>query len=55
MTEAARMEGPIRTIDELEAAVGAKPAAVDLKVIDHLDAHARRWPSPASPTRSAST
>lgn len=37
------MEGPIRTIAELEAAVGAKPAAVDLKVIDHLDAHARRW------------
>jgi len=38
MTEAA-----IRTIAALEATVGAKPATVDLKVIDHLDAQARRW------------
>lgn len=33
----------IHTVAALEAAVGAKPAAIDLKVIDHLDAHARRW------------
>ena len=33
----------IRTVAALKAAVGARPAAADLKVIDHLDAHARRW------------
>jgi len=33
----------LQTITELEAQVGAKPAAIDLKVIDHMDAHARRW------------
>ncbi|WP_245152509.1 pyridoxamine 5'-phosphate oxidase family protein [Allopusillimonas soli] len=33
----------LRTIAELEAQAGAKPAAIDLKVIDHLDGHARRW------------
>mgnify|MGYP001037203712 CR=1 FL=1 len=32
----------LRTTAELEAQAGAKPAAIDLKVIDHLDAHARR-------------
>ena len=37
------IDGPIRTIAALEATVGAKPAAIDLKVIDHLDAQARRW------------
>lgn len=37
------MDGVIHTLDELEAQVGAKPGAVDLKVIDHLDAQARRW------------
>ncbi|MFC4201896.1 pyridoxamine 5'-phosphate oxidase family protein [Candidimonas humi] len=31
------------TIAELEAQVGAKPSAIDLKVIDHMDEHARRW------------
>lgn len=33
----------LRTIAELEAQAGAKSAAIDLKVIDHLDEHARRW------------
>lgn len=33
----------LRTTAELEAQVGAKPAAIDLKVIDHLDEHALRW------------
>ncbi|MFT3804327.1 MAG: pyridoxamine 5'-phosphate oxidase family protein [Burkholderiaceae bacterium] len=33
----------IRTTEELEAQVGARPAAIDLKVIDHLDVQARRW------------
>jgi len=33
----------LRTIAELEAQAGAKPAAIDLKVIDHLDGHACRW------------
>jgi len=37
------LEPPILRIGELEAQVGAKPAAIDLKVIDHLDTHARRW------------
>ena len=37
------MDTLIRTVSELEAQVGARPAAADLKVIDHLDAHARRW------------
>ncbi|HYG45569.1 MAG TPA: pyridoxamine 5'-phosphate oxidase family protein [Bordetella sp.] len=37
------MNGAIRTIEALEAQVGARPAAVDLKVIDQLDDHARRW------------
>ncbi len=33
----------IHTLAALEAVVGPKPAAIDLKVIDHLDALARRW------------
>lgn len=37
------MDNPIHTIEALEARIGARPAAIDLKVIDHLDAHARRW------------
>ncbi len=37
------MDTIIRTTDALEAQVGARPAVVDLKVIDHLDAHAQRW------------
>ena len=43
MAEVVAVDAPIRTVDELEAQVGAKPAAIDLKVIDHLDVHARRW------------
>ncbi|MBO9354790.1 pyridoxamine 5-phosphate oxidase [Bordetella petrii] len=37
------MDGAIDTVEALEAQTGARPAAVDLKVIDHLDAHALRW------------
>jgi len=37
------MDDAIRTVEALEARVGARPAVVDLKVIDHLDAHAQRW------------
>ncbi|HYG41338.1 MAG TPA: pyridoxamine 5-phosphate oxidase, partial [Bordetella sp.] len=37
------MDGAIRTVEALEAQVGARPAAVNLKVIDQLDGHARRW------------
>ncbi len=33
----------IQTIDDLQARLGPRPAVVDLKVIDHLDAHAQRW------------
>lgn len=33
----------IRTVEALEAQVGPRPAAIDLKVIDHLDAQACRW------------
>lgn len=33
----------LRTTAELDAQIGAKPASIDLKVIDHLDAHACRW------------
>ncbi len=33
----------IRTEQGLQAQVGARPAVADLKVIDHLDAWARRW------------
>ncbi|MEM6999950.1 MAG: pyridoxamine 5'-phosphate oxidase family protein [Pseudomonadota bacterium] len=31
------------TLDDVQAAVGRLAAARDLKVIDHLDAHAQRW------------
>ena len=37
------MSGSITTIAELEACMGKTPAVVNLKVIDHLDAGARRW------------
>ena len=37
------VDEPILTIPALEAAVGARPAAIGLKVIDHLDAQARHW------------
>lgn len=33
----------IDTIEKLEAVLGKAPPAVHLKVIDHLDGHARRW------------
>ncbi|WP_454692624.1 pyridoxamine 5'-phosphate oxidase family protein [Achromobacter aloeverae] len=33
----------IETVEALEALIGARPDMVDLKVIDHLDAQARRW------------
>lgn len=47
------MTRPIHSISELEARVGARPATADLKVIDHLDACARRWLA-ASPFAFAS-
>ena len=37
------MNAPITDIAALEARVGKKPAAIDMKVIDHLDAHDQRW------------
>lgn len=37
------MKGLICNEAELEACVGKTPAAVNLKVIDHIDATARRW------------
>jgi predicted pyridoxine 5'-phosphate oxidase superfamily flavin-nucleotide-binding protein len=37
------MDDAIRTVSALEAQVGARADAVNLKVIDHLDDHARRW------------
>lgn len=37
------MDESILTIDALEGQVGARPSAADMKVIDHLDAHAQRW------------
>ena len=37
------MNDAIRTVNDLENLLGSRPAAVDMKVIDHLDAHARRW------------
>lgn len=37
------MHEAIATVEALETHVGGRPAAVDMKVIDHLDAHARRW------------
>ena len=37
------MNTSITDITALEARVGRKPAAVDMKVLDHLDAHDRRW------------
>lgn len=37
------MDSVIRTIADFEAQVGAQPAAVNLKVIDHLDALALKW------------
>ncbi|MFT3817941.1 MAG: pyridoxamine 5'-phosphate oxidase family protein [Rubrivivax sp.] len=42
-SEAAPADGAVLTIAALEARVGARTSAVDLKVIDHLDAQARRW------------
>ena len=33
----------IETVDQLEAVVGKKPAALDMKVVDHIDPHAQRW------------
>lgn len=37
------MDNVISTVDALEAQVGVRPDVVNLKVIDHLDAHAQRW------------
>lgn len=37
------MNDVIRTVADLEGLIDTRPAVVDLKVIDHLDAHARRW------------
>lgn len=37
------MNDDIRTVEQLEAQVGATPNAINLKVINHLDAHALRW------------
>lgn len=37
------MDSVINTVEALESQVGARAGAVDLKVIDHLDAHAQRW------------
>ncbi|MBV7482937.1 pyridoxamine 5'-phosphate oxidase family protein [Bordetella sp. BOR01] len=37
------MDGVIHTVEALEAQVGTRPDAVNLKVIDHLDVHAQRW------------
>ncbi|AHC45621.1 hypothetical protein AX27061_1156 [Achromobacter xylosoxidans NBRC 15126 = ATCC 27061] len=37
------MNDRIDTVTALEARVGTRPEAANLKVIDHLDAHAQRW------------
>lgn len=37
------MDTIIHTTEALDAQVGARPPVADLKVIDHLDAHALRW------------
>src|SRR3546814_14097512 len=37
------MQSVIDTVEALEAQVGKRSDAVNLKVIDHLDGHAQRW------------
>jgi len=37
------MDSVIDTVEALETHVGAQPGGINLKVIDHLDEHARRW------------
>ncbi|QRK09303.1 pyridoxamine 5'-phosphate oxidase family protein [Archangium violaceum] len=37
------MENTLGSISELEACLGTTPLGVQMKVIDHLDAHAARW------------
>src|SRR3546814_1176163 len=37
------MAGLIESVTALEAVIGRTPPAVNLKVIDHIDAGARRW------------
>ena len=37
------MQTEIHDVDALEAQLGAKPKAIDLKVIDHLDGEALKW------------
>ncbi|MBO1112224.1 pyridoxamine 5'-phosphate oxidase family protein [Bordetella petrii] len=37
------MDSMIDTVQALEARIGTRPDAVNLKVIDHLDPHAQRW------------
>lgn len=39
----AMSDAAITTPEGLEAVVGKTPGPVNLKVIDHLDDHARRW------------
>ena len=43
-----RGAGMITTLEQLDASLGRMPAAVGLKVIDHIDSEAQRWIS-ASP------
>lgn len=38
----------VRSVEELEAVVGKKPPALDLKVVDHIDASAKTWLSRAT-------
>lgn len=37
------MSGSITSINALEGVIGKSPGAMHLKVIDHLEAGARRW------------
>ena len=39
----AMSDAAITTLEGLEAVIGKTPGPVNLKVIDHLDDHARRW------------